>query len=186
MTKRGRWIVLAASVAALALAAAGCGGGSESSGTDTTVAAATTEAATTEQSTTEEMTTEADTSATDTSAATGIADKDCLELASIGAQFSQAFSATGGTNYEATTAFFQALADKAPDEIKGDIQTLSAAWVKIAAALKDANLTSGQVPSAETIAKLQKLSTTLDTPELKKATSNLEAWSKQHCGTTTP
>jgi hypothetical protein len=42
------------------------------------------------------------------------------------------------------------------------------------------------VPSAETIAKLQKLSSTLDTPELQKATSHLEAWSKQHCGTSTP
>jgi hypothetical protein len=183
MKERGLWLVLAAALAALALAAAGCGGGDESSSAETTVAAETTEPTTTEAATTEEAATE-----TETDAAAGtIADKDCIELASAGAQFSQAFSATGqGANYAATAAFFEALANKAPDEIKADIKTLSTAWVKIAAALKGIDLSSGQVPSAETIAKLQKLSSTLDTPELQKATSHLEAWSKQHCGTSTP
>jgi hypothetical protein len=180
MRERGLSLVLAAVLAALALAAAGCGGDDESSGAQTTVAAAeTTEPAVTEEATTEAMTTE-----TEAAAAGTIADKDCLELASVGAQFSQAFSAGQGTNYAATAAFFEELGNKAPDEIKDDIKTLSAAWVKIAAALKGIDLSSGQVPSAETIAKLQQLSSTLDTPELQKATSNLEAWSKQHCGTT--
>jgi hypothetical protein len=184
MRKHGRALALAATLAALALAVGGCGGGDdESSDGATTAAAAETE---TTAETTEPTTTEAETTEETTSAASGIADEDCIELASIGAKFSAALGATGqNTDLEQTTAFFEELADKAPGEIKDDLAVLSAAWVEVAAALKDIDLSSGAAPSAATLVKLQKLSTKFNTPELQQASKNLTAWSNEHCGTGT-
>jgi hypothetical protein len=178
MRKHGRALALAATLAALALAVGGCGGGDDESsdGATTAAAAETTEPTTTEEETTEET----------TGAATGIADEDCIELASIGAKFSEALGATGqNANFEATTAFLQQLVDKAPDEIKDDLAVLSAAWAEVATALKDIDLSSGAPPSAETLAKLQELGTKFNTPKLQQASKNLTAWSNEHCGTGT-
>jgi hypothetical protein len=182
MRDRGRAVALVTMLAALALAAGGCGGGDdESSGSATTTAVTeTTEPPTTAETTTGE-TTEAGTGAG------ALADEDCAELANVGAKFSEALAATGqGTDYEATTAFFRELVDKAPDEIKNDLATLATAWAEIAAALKDVDLSSGQAPSAATIAKLQELSTKFNTPALQQASTNLAEWTQEHCGTTTP
>jgi hypothetical protein len=189
MREQGRAFVLAALIAVLALVAAGCGGGDENSADEavTTVEVTTEEPTTTEAATT---TTTEETTGTTTEAATGLgklADKDCIELAGVSAKFSQALSATGqNANFEATNAFFAELVKKAPDEIKDDLAAVAKAWGEMAAALKDLDLQSGQVPSAETIAKLQQLSTKFDTPELQQASKNLQAWSQKHCGTTTP
>jgi hypothetical protein len=179
MRDRGRAVALVTIVAALALAAGGCGGGDDESsdGATTAAAAETTEPAATVEETTGET----------TAAGTGIADEDCIELANVGAKFSEALGGTGqDANYEATTALFAELVDKAPDEIKDDLATLSAAWAELAAGLKDMDLSAGQAPSAETIAKLQALSTKFNTPELQAASTNLAEWSQEHCGTTTP
>jgi hypothetical protein len=187
MRTRGRWAVFAAVLAAVTLAAAGCGGDDESSSGETTIAAETTEPATTEESTTAEETTEATTEETTEAAATGIADKDCLELAGIGAKFSEALGATGqNANYAATTKLFQELVAKAPDEIKDDLATVAKAWGEMAKGLEGMNLSSGQVPSAATIAKLQALGAKFNTPEIQQASKNLTAWSNEHCGTGTP
>jgi hypothetical protein len=166
-------------VAALALAAGGCGGGDDESSGASTTAAETTEPTTTAETTTAE-----------TTGQTGmgnLVDTDCAELATVGAKFSEAFSGTGqDPDYEATTAFFTELVDKAPDEIKDDLATLATAWTEVATALKDVDLSSGQAPSAETIAKLQELSTKFNTPALQQASTNLAEWTQEHCGTTTP
>jgi hypothetical protein len=187
MGTRGRWVAPAALLAAVTLAAAGCGGDDESSGGETTAAAETTEPATTEEATTTEVTTGATTEET-TEAATGVADEDCVELASVGAKFSEALGATGqNADYEATTRFFDELVEKAPDEIRDDLATVAAAWREIASELNDLNLQGGQAPSPETIAKLQQLSAKFDTPKLNQASKNLQAWANEHCGTgTTP
>jgi hypothetical protein len=181
MRLRGHWAAVAAVLAALTLAAAGCGGDDESSGGETTVATA-------EPATTEETATEATSEETteETTAAASIADKDCIELATIGAKFSEALGGSGqNPNFEATTQFFDELVDKAPDEIKDDLRTVATAWKEIATQLKDLNLQSGQAPSPETIAKLQALSAKFDTPKLQQASKNLQAWADQHCGTGT-
>src|SRR3954451_24272547 len=75
----------------------------------------------------------------------------------------------------------QDVADQAPDEIKDDFQTLADAYGKIADALGDANLGSGQVPSADTIAALQALSKDIDTAKLAAASSNISTWLTQNC-----
>jgi hypothetical protein len=49
---------------------------------------------------------------------------------------------------------------------------------KIADALKGADLSSG-TPDAATLAKLQKLATTLDSQEVRQAAAHIEAWAKR-------
>jgi hypothetical protein len=185
--RRAALFALLALLGAVALLAAGCGGGDSESAADETTIETTTETLT-EDETTEE-TTEEETTATgdEDTDLSGIADEDCLELASIGAKFTEALGATGaGTDYETTTKLLDELADKAPDEIKDDLAVLAAAWKDIAAALKDVDLTSGQAPSAEVLAKLQELGTKFNTPKLQQASENLAAWAQEHCGTATP
>ena len=164
---------------ALALLAAGCGGGGDksSAATETTI-----------ETTAETETTDTSSETTEESSDTNgnpFASKDCLELAGIGAKFSEALGATGsGQNLEATTAFLDELVSKAPDEIKGDLATLASAWQEIAAALKDVDLTSGAAPNADTIKKLQEISQKFDTPELQQASQHLETWAQDNCGAT--
>jgi hypothetical protein len=184
MTDRKRTTLLAllALLGAVALLAAGCGGGSdESSGsTETTVET------TTDQST-ETMDTEStETESTDTESSGGgsaFASKDCLQLASIGAEFSKAMGGTDASDsVETTSKFFDALVAKAPDEIKDDLATLASAWKEVATQLKGIDLTSGATPSPETLQKLQEIGKKFDTPELQKASQNIEAWAKDNCG----
>ncbi len=187
MASRRKVVALPVLAAALALAlgsvVSGCGGSSESSGDEAAIETTTETTETTEETTgTEETGTE-----TETTSDTGLgalADEDCLELASIGAKFSEALGATGATDYEATSELFDALVDKAPDEIKDDLALFAGAWKEIAAALADVDLSSGATPSPEAIQKLQELSESFNTPELTKASENLTAWTQEHCGTT--
>lgn len=182
MGSRRNVVALLTLVAALALVASGCGSSSESSSDETTIE---TETGATETDTTVEAVTEDTEAETESGAGIGaLANEDCLELANVGAKLSQALGATGATaDSEATTEFFDELADKAPDEIKDDLTVLAAAWQEIAATLGDVDLTSGDTPSPEDIQKLQELSTKFDTPELTEASQNLAAWSQEHCGT---
>jgi hypothetical protein len=181
-------------VAALALVAAGCGGSSDEASSDTaTVAETTTEATTTEDSsTTEDTTTTEDTSTTedttttdetttettggvDTSALTG----KCAELAGLGSKLA---AATGGQDagIADVAKLFDELADQVPDEIKADWQVLARNYAKIAAALKGVDLSSG-TPNAATLAKLQKLATTLNSQEVQQAATHIEAWVQKNC-----
>ena len=177
--KRVSLFALLALLGAIALLAAGCGGGSDESSATTT-------------ETTVETTVDTDTEATDTSTETTdasnanpFASGDCLELAGIGAKFAEALGASGGTqDLEATSKFLDELVSKAPDEIKDDLATLAAAWTEIADALKGVDLSGGTAPSADTIKKLQEIGTKFDTPELQQASKNLDAWTKENCSST--
>jgi hypothetical protein len=179
--RRVSLFALLALVAALTLVAAGCGGGSDEAGSDEATIETTTETTTEDTETTEESTE----TTTDTDVNLGsIANEDCLELASVGAKFSEALSATGGQpDFDTTTKFFAELVDKAPNEIKADLQTLAAAWTEVAAALKGVDLSSGQAPNAETLAKLQEIGNKFNTPKLQQASKHLTAWAKKNCGT---
>lgn len=165
-------------VAALALVAAGCGGSSDEASSDTdTVAVETT---TTDTTTTEDTATTDDT-ATDTSSSTdiGALTGKCAELAGLGTKLA---SAMGGQDagVENVSKLFDELADEVPDEIKADWQVLAENFGKIAEALKGVDLTSG-TPDAETLAKLQALSATLDSQEVQQASAHIEAWVTQNC-----
>jgi len=164
-------------VAALALVAAGCGGSSNEASSDTTtVAAETTTEETMTEATTEETTTEETT--TDDSGMAALTGK-CAELAGLGSKLAAAMGGqdTGVAN---VSRLFDELADQVPDEIKADWQVLAQNFQKIAEALQGADLSSG-TPDAATLAKLQKLATTLDSQEVQQAAAHIEAWTKKNC-----
>jgi hypothetical protein len=174
MPKQGRAFALAALVAALVLAAAGCGGGDESSGGDTAVAAA-------EPTTAEEN---AEDASVESTQASGIADEDCTDLASIGFTFDEALRASvQDPDLDATTKFFDTFIEKAPDDIKDDLRTVATAFAEVVPELKDLNF-EGESP--ETTAKLLELSARFETPKLRRAAENVHAWAEEHCGATTP
>jgi hypothetical protein len=164
-------------VAALALVAAGCGGSSDEASSDTATAAVetTTETTTTEDMTTSEETTTEASGGVETTALTG----KCAELAGLGSKLA---AAMGGQDAGVAdvSQLFDELADQVPEEIKADWQVLAANFQKIADALKGVDLSSG-TPDAATLEKLQKLSTTLDSQEVRQAAAHIEAWAKKNC-----
>ena len=163
-------------VAALALLAAGCGGSSSDEASSDTATVAT-ETTTTEATTTEDMTTTGETT-TDDSDTAALSGK-CAELAGLGSKLA---AAMGGQDAGVANVskLFDELADQVPDEIKADWQVLAQNFQKIADALKGADLSSG-TPDAATLAKLQKLATTLDSQEVRQAAAHIEAWANKNC-----
>src|SRR6188472_580826 len=155
-------------VAALALVAAGCGGSSDEASSDTTTVAV--ETTTTEATTTEDM------SNADLGALTG----KCAELAGLGTKLAAAMGGQDAGVADVSKVFDE-LADEVPDEIKADWQVLAENFGKIAEALKGVDLTNGGRPDAETLAKLQELSATLDSQEVQQATTHIEAWVTENC-----
>jgi hypothetical protein len=163
-----RW--LAVLVMALALVAAGCGGGDDSTASDETTVEETT--------TSEDTTTPEETTDTDVDASAILGDEDCLKLASIGATFAQAV--TGATDEEATEAF-QNLVDDVPDEIKADVQVLADWFAEYSAKLKDIGLQAGQTPTAAQVAQLQAALADTNQEELTAASERLQAWANANC-----
>ena len=169
-------------IAVLALVAAGCGGDSsnESSAdaTETTVAAETT--MTTEETT--ESSASASASASSSSSSTGdlaLGGK-CKEFAGVSQQL--AASLSGQTaDLQQASKLFDEIADQVPDEIKADYQVIAENFKKIADALKGVDLTSGEAPSPEVLAKLQELAQSMDSPKVKQATEHIQAWVQENC-----
>ena len=169
-------------IAVLALVAAGCGGGSsnESAGdtTETTVATETT--TTTEETTsTDETTSTEETTSTDTGGNLALGGK-CAEFAGISQKLSESLSGQTADLQQASKIFDE-IADQVPDEIKADYKIIAENFKKIAEALKGVDLTSGQAPSPEALAKLQKLAASMDSPKVRLATAHIEAWVRKNC-----
>jgi ABC-type glycerol-3-phosphate transport system substrate-binding protein len=169
-----RW--LAVLVLAVALVAAGCGGGDEEAASnETTIEETLTEDTTTDEETTTEETTD------DTTDLSGVlADEDCLALASVGATIGAAFAGASGTSTESTEEL-QELADKVPDEIKADVQTLAAAFAEYADKLQEIGIEAGATPNAEQLQQLQAAIASLDQQELTAASERIEAWATENC-----
>jgi hypothetical protein len=164
-------------IAALALIAAGCGGSSSdeaSADTETTVAAETTMP---EETTTATTT---DDSGTSTDVDLGNLSGECAQFADISSKLAQSLSGQDANMEDAAKAFAD-IADQVPDEIKDDYQVIAENFAKIAEALKGVDLTSGQTPSPEALAKLQELSKTMDSAEVQQASQHIEAWVSEHC-----
>jgi len=170
-----RWFALP--VVALALLAAGCGGGGNSSASSDTTSTDTTATETTTDTAMTDTTSTADTSTTDLSGVLG--NKDCLALASVGATMAKAFAGTNGVSGD--TSELDALASKVPDEIKADVETLAQAFSEYSAKIKDVGITPGQTPTADQLQQLQAAITSLDQQKLTDASKRIEAWSKANC-----
>jgi hypothetical protein len=167
-----RW--LAVLVMALALVAAGCGGGDDSAASDETTVEETT---TSGDTTTSEDTTSEET--TDSGDVSGILDdEDCLKLASIGATFAQAI--TGATDEEAAEAF-QNLANEVPDEIRADVQVLADWFADYSAKVKDIGIEAGKTPTAAQIQQLTAALAGTNQEEVTAASERLGTWANENC-----
>ena len=163
---RSAW--LAVIVSALLLVGAGCGGGDDEAADDTDV--------TFTDTTLDETTTGEE---TDGSSVDGLASEDCLQLATIGAAISQAF--TGAGDDDETSELFDDLFDKAPDEIRTDLRTVADGYEEYADALADLDLGEGQAPSAEDLQAIQAAIASIDQVEVQAAAERLSAWAETNC-----
>jgi hypothetical protein len=165
----------------LVVAAAGCGSSKKSSAPPTTTTEATTTTTTEATTTATAATTTTSSAPTTTSGAGSFATAaNCKQLSDLGTQFSQALTGAKG-DIAKQAALFKALADKTPEEIRPDFETIANAYTKIAGDLKGVNLSSGKVPDAATIAKISKLGAQFSGPEFTQAIHNIEAWVTKNC-----
>jgi hypothetical protein len=189
-----RTILVALLAGAALVLAAGCGGSSNNAAA--TTAAATTTAATTAATdttstgTTSTDTTSTDTTSTDTTSSAGAAaaaglSAGCHKVADLSTQFGKALSAAGANgsqpDLQKSADAYKAFAAQVPQEIRGSFQTLADAFAKYAEALKGIDLSSGQTPSAATIAKLAKAAQSLNNKDLAAASATISAWAQKNC-----
>lgn len=179
-----RGILATLLVAMAVFVAAGCGGSSNDAAgttetTDTTAVTDTTTATDTTSST------DTTTSGTDTSVA-GLSEG-CQKVADLSVEFGKALSAAGAGGAEAdleqTAKAYEKFAEQVPEEIRGSFRTLAAAFGQYAVALQGVDLSSGQAPNAETIAKLAKAAKALDNESLSAANTQISAWVEKNCNT---
>jgi hypothetical protein len=192
MRRRPVQILAILLLATAVLAAAGCGGKKSASSTTTTTTTttstettSTTESTATDTTATDTTTTTTTTTAgTDTSSSAAIAalatSGNCKSLADLGAAFSSAFTGANG-DLQKQADLFQQLVDKAPDQIKPDLQVIADDWAKIAAALKGVDLSSGKTPDPAALAKIAALQSTIDQQKLTAAEQHLNAWATANC-----
>jgi hypothetical protein len=163
------------------VAIAGCGGGDEAaSDTDTTeVTETTTDETPTDETTTDETTTDTD---NDLGA---FASGECAELVQASQALGAALAAAGssGSDLTESSEAFQEFVDKAPEEIRADVQILADAYAKYADALQDIDLQSGETPSAEDVEQLTQAMEAVDQAEVTAAAQRLSTWATENCST---
>lgn len=172
MTSRPKQIVSAVLVAGLAALVAGCGGGGGGGGTA---------AVKTQTNSAPPATTSKSSSSTPSFASA----KNCQDLAGLAAQAAAAVEASGSASNTVQTEAteLQALANAAPSDIKGDFQTVAAAFSSFIHALQSSGykLGSKTPPTAAQTAAFAKAAKSFDTPKLKQAEQHLNAWTRQNC-----
>jgi hypothetical protein len=164
--------VLLLAVLVLVLVAAGCGGDSndEAVTADETTATVATD-----------TTTAADATGT-TAGSSGDAELggECAEFAGVSQKLAESLSGQTADIQDAAKVFDE-IKDQVPDEIKADYEVIAENFSKIAEALKGVDLTGGETPSPEALAKLQELASSMNSPEVRQATANIEAWVTKNC-----
>lgn len=168
-----RWLSIL--IVALALVAAGCGGGDEEASPvdETTVEETTTEA------TTEEATTE---TSDETDGAFAWASEDCQSLVKAYVGLSAAIAAaSGGQDVSGDIEEFAKYVDEVPEEIRADVETIAAAYGTFVDELESLGYTPGEIPSADQLQALQEASQSIGTAEVQAASESLTAWTEQNC-----
>jgi hypothetical protein len=160
-------------LAVLALVAAGCGGDDGNEAADDTETAVVEDSGTT---TSDDSATETEDATDDSGGLTG----ECAEFAGLSAKVSQAFAGSSSDLDSATEAFDE-LADQVPEEIRDDYEVLAKNIREFADELKELGLAAGETPSPEDIAKLQEITQSLDSAEVREASQNIEAWAQANC-----
>lgn len=182
---KGKAIAIAL-VLVLVVVAAGCGSKKKSaaSGTTTTAAATTTAEATTTEAATTTTTSGGGGGGTPSFASA----KNCAQLASLGQKFSAAITAATGSGGQADLdkeqKLFKQFADAAPSDVRGDFETIAAAFSSVVDAFKKSGYTpgTGKVPSAEQLLKLESAAKEFSSPKLQAAEQHLTAWAGKNCG----
>ena len=121
-----------------------------------------------------------DSSVTSTGVDLGNLSGECAQFAGISTKLAESLSGQDANIEDAAKAFDE-IADQVPDEIKGDYKVIAENFAKVADALKGVDLTSGQVPSPEALAKLQAISGSMDSAEVQQASQHIEAWVQANC-----
>jgi hypothetical protein len=180
MNRQAVKVFVAVALGGFVLAAAGCGGGSS---TTTTTETTTTSVSTTTSATTTGAAGTTTTAAGAVGAVGGLlSSKNCRNLVNLSASFSQAITgAVSGADLQKAETLMKQFADKTPADIRPDFEVLASAYAKYAEALKGVDLTSGTAPSADVIARLQKLSTEIDQAKLATASQHIGAWVQKNC-----
>ena len=155
-------------VAALVMLAAGCGGGSNASAPPTTGA----------------VSSNPDT----TSGGTGnfANSTNCGQFAGLAATIASTVSMdyrTPAKAPEAASRELQALADAAPSDIKGDLQTIATAFSGYLQVLQNSGYKLGSTtpPTQAQIATLVSATKVLSTSKLTRAERHLTAWEQLNC-----
>ncbi len=154
--------------AGLVVLADGCGGGSKSSAPPTTQATTTQQAVTT------------------TSLGSFASAKNCLAFAGLAAKIARTSALTYGTPAtapEAASRELQTLADAAPSDIKGDLQTIATAFSGYLQVLQNSGYKLGSTtpPTATQIAALVHAAKVFNTSKLTHAEQHLRAWEGTNC-----
>jgi Flp pilus assembly protein TadD len=170
--------ILIALLAVVALVVTACGG--KSGGTAASTQSTTASVPTTTIPSTPTTATTATTPAA--AAIAGLAtSKNCRDLAGLSTKLGQAFTGTANGDVKAYADYLNALADKAPADIRPDFKVIADAYTKILGALGNTNLNSGSPPDPATLAKLVKVGQSLNQPALAKASANIGAWLQKNC-----
>ena len=108
-------------------------------------------------------------------------DEDCRFVLAGGSDFANPLAAGAG-DFDAVADVWQQIADRAPDEIKGEMQILGDALTEFANILSGIDLTD---PSAltdpDTQAAFANLEDAVDTERLEQATDAVNAWFEENC-----
>lgn len=162
-----RRVLVALAVLGVVVGAAGCGGKKTSAPPDTTAAATTT------------------TSVTATAVASAQAFssvRNCQKLQQLGAEFSRAITANGGsTSSQAMAKAYANFADHAPKELRSDFKTLSGAFKAYLEALTKAGYKPGSTPTTAELAALANAAKSFTSPKMQAAEQHLTAWVQHNC-----
>jgi hypothetical protein len=174
-----RWMSICA-VGLVAIALAGCGGSKSASSTTTTTTTETSAGSTTTNAST--TTTTAGSTTTEASSTPVFASGKCKDLSAAAAKIGQDVTASSKAgNLEDAAKEFNAFVAVVPSEIKGDVQTIADAFAAYAKAMKGVNLTSGQVPSAADLQKMQAAVKSFNQKKLQVAEQHITAWTTKNC-----
>jgi hypothetical protein len=169
-------------LATLTFGAAGCGGGSNSAAPTSTT---TTESTTTQETEATEATETSTTESTSTEAGEfNFGSGDCRKLAEAGQEFAQSMSSatTDKEKLQQAKQLYQSFVDKAPSDIRPDLQVLADAYSKIVDAVGKIDIKPGQTPDAATIQKFQEALASIDNAKVQEASQHVTTWVTSNCG----
>jgi hypothetical protein len=180
MRRRPYQIVASLFLLAVVVAAAGCGSSKKSTTTTTTTPAATTATTTPQASPTQTQSTTPSVASSGSAALGALASAgNCKSLLSLGTAISQAMTGSGSVDVQKEAQLLEQFAQKVPSSIKPDFQIIADDVKKIADAI--GTYTPGSTPSPAELAKLQSLSTSIDSTQLSKAASDISTWAAANC-----